>query len=87
VEDRVEEAASAEWSAIISECIDSGALALWPPPEMPSKGVKVDSSCCCCFGLSFCFFSLSFNSAIAGPSRLPLAMRPCLSAPPLNPGR
>jgi len=43
VEDRVEEAASAEWMAIISECMDRGVLAWWPPPELLSKGVKVDS--------------------------------------------
>lgn len=42
------EAASAEWMAIISECMDSGVLTRCPPPapaamlEMDSKGVKVE---------------------------------------------
>ena len=91
MDDKVEEAARAEWMAIISECMESGMLDLCPPPVLvPSNRTNVllgPGSCCLGLGFDFCFFNFSLNSAIAGPSGVAFAMRPCFSAPPLKPGR
>ena len=87
MEAMVEEAERAERMAIISECIDRGALA-WYPPPVPSKGMNgFARSDALGFPLSFCFFNFSFSSLTAVPSKAPLAIRPFLRAPPLKPGR
>jgi hypothetical protein len=81
----VDEVESAEWMAIISECMERGVFA-WSPPPLPSFSKAASFS----FGLSLfalrCF-SLAFMSARAGPLRALLATRPCFRAPPSNPGR
>lgn len=80
------EAESAEWIAIISECMESGVFANLPPP-IASKGVNVVVAASlrsfeCRFSL--CFF---FSSARAVVSKDRTGRRPVFKAPPLKPAR
>lgn len=82
-----EERERAERMAIISECMDSGVLKLWPWPwdskDVPESG-EIDDD----LGLRFEFdLTRCFSSAMAGPSRADAATLPVFKAPPSNPGR
>ncbi len=93
------EAESAEWMAIISECMESGVLTRWPPP-LPeyeaSKGLKVGEPSSeetkvlfrsvSRFNLYFDFI-FPFSSHSACPSNPALLRRPLLRAPPEKPLR
>ena len=79
----------ADWMAIISECMDSGVLLLWPWP-WDSSGDDVPESCEILCDLGLCFeFDLRrcLSSAMAGPSREEAATLPVFRAPPSKPGR
>lgn len=77
---------SAEWTAIISECIESGAFA-WAPPPMASNGVNELPTSKLILSRSGLDFVLSCRCCFDDPPAPPLATWPLFRAPPSKPGR